>query len=82
MGEGAHGEARAAAVLQSGWTWTRAEERYQLETRVEADAESLYERRWAFDLLDRVLDRLRHEAVASGKAPFSMDSKAVCWASG
>ena len=44
-----------------------AEERYQLEARVEANAESLYERRWALDLLDRVLDRLRHEAVASGR---------------
>lgn len=44
-----------------------AEERYQLETCVEADAESLYERRWAVDLLDRVLDRMRHEAVTSGR---------------
>ncbi len=45
----------------------QAENRYQLEARVEANAESLYERRWAFDLLGRVLDRLRHEAVASGR---------------
>jgi RNA polymerase sigma factor (sigma-70 family) len=45
----------------------QAEERYRLEARVETHAESLYERRWAFDLLDRVLDRLRHEAVASGR---------------
>ena len=44
-----------------------AEERYQLEARVEVDAQSLYERRWALDLLDHVLDRLRHEAVASSK---------------
>jgi RNA polymerase sigma-70 factor (ECF subfamily) len=44
-----------------------AEERYQLEACVEANAESLYERRWAVDLLDRVLDRLRHEAVTSGR---------------
>jgi RNA polymerase sigma factor (sigma-70 family) len=45
----------------------QAEQRYQLEPRVEANAESLYERRWALELLDRVLDRLRNEAVASGK---------------
>ena len=45
----------------------RAEERYHLEARVEANAESLYERRWALDLLDRVLSRLRREAVDSGK---------------
>jgi len=45
----------------------RAEERYQLEACVEADAESLYERRWALDLLDHVLNRLRQEVVTSGK---------------
>jgi RNA polymerase sigma factor (sigma-70 family) len=45
----------------------QAEERYQREGRVEASAESLYERRWALDLLDHVLDRLRLEAVASGR---------------
>jgi RNA polymerase sigma factor (sigma-70 family) len=45
----------------------QAEQRYQLEARVEANAESLYERRWALDLLDHVLDQLRREAVASGK---------------
>ena len=44
-----------------------AEGRYQLEACVEADAESLYERRWALDLLEQVLNRLRHEAVASGR---------------
>ena len=48
--------------------WGQAEERYRLEARVEDNPESLYERRWALDLLDRVLDRLRQEAVASGKS--------------
>ena len=45
----------------------QAEARYQLEARGEAYPENLYERRWALDLLDRVLDRLRQEAVASGR---------------
>jgi len=45
----------------------QAEERYQLEARVEATAETLFERRWALDLLDHVLDRLRNEAVSSGR---------------
>jgi RNA polymerase sigma factor (sigma-70 family) len=45
----------------------QAEERYQLEPRVETNPQSLYERRWALDLLDHVLDRLRHEAVVSGR---------------
>ncbi len=59
----------------------RAEERYQLEACVEANAESLYERRWALDLLDHVLDRLRHEAVASGREAVFDNSRAVCWGS-
>ena len=41
--------------------------RYQREARVEADPESLFDRRWALDLLERVLDRLQHEAAASGR---------------
>jgi len=45
----------------------QAEKRYQLEACAEASAESLYERRWALDLLAHVLNQLRAEAVASGK---------------
>jgi RNA polymerase sigma factor (sigma-70 family) len=45
-----------------------AEERYQLEARVEATPESLFERRWALDLLGRVLDRLRQEAADCGRS--------------
>ena len=45
----------------------KAEERYQLEARIEAKPESLFERRWALDLLEHVLDRLRHEAVDPGR---------------
>ena len=57
----------AVIVLKLRLDLAGAEGRYQLEACVEADAESLYERRWALDLLDQVLDRLRHEAVASGR---------------
>lgn len=53
-------------VFQVDATW--AEERYRREPCVEADAERLYERRWALDLLERVLDRLRTESVAAGRA--------------
>ncbi len=45
-----------------------AEKRYGLEERVEITAETLYERRWALDLLEQVLDRLRQEAVAGDRA--------------
>lgn len=47
--------------------WNQAEQRYGLDARVEANAESLYDRRWALDLLDRVLDRLRQEAVIADR---------------
>ncbi len=42
--------------------------RYRLETPTEASAETLHERRWALDLLSQVLNQLRAEAVASGRA--------------
>ena len=65
--EKAHTARRGGAGSELRLDWGQAEERYQLEPRVEANPESLYERRWALDLLDRVLDQLRDEAVASGK---------------
>jgi hypothetical protein len=43
-----------------------AEDRYRLEAIDRMDAESLYERRWAITLLERVLERLREHAVAAG----------------
>lgn len=48
--------------------WVEAEERYRLELPLETSPEHLYDRRWAIDLLDHVLERLRQEALASGQA--------------
>jgi RNA polymerase sigma-70 factor (ECF subfamily) len=45
----------------------QAEERYRVEARVDASPERVFERRWAVVLLDRVLDRLRQEAVTAGR---------------
>jgi len=45
----------------------QAEERYRVEAPVEATPERLFERRWALDLLDRVLDRLRQGELAAGR---------------
>ncbi len=65
--------AKARTVKRGGNCWAlpldmeKAEERYQLEARVDTDPESLFERRWAMDLLERVLDGLRHEAADSGR---------------
>lgn len=44
-----------------------AETRYHLEPQEVLSADKVYERRWAMTLLDRVLNRLREEQVASGK---------------
>ena len=44
-----------------------AEDRYRLEPVDRMDAESLYERRWALTLLERVLARLREQSTATGK---------------
>jgi DNA-directed RNA polymerase specialized sigma24 family protein len=46
---------------------TDAEERYRLEPADLRDAEKLYLRRWALDLLDRVLNRLKQDMVSEGK---------------
>ncbi|MCW5554532.1 MAG: sigma-70 family RNA polymerase sigma factor [Verrucomicrobiae bacterium] len=59
---------RRAAAPERLLDLVQAESRYQSETHVAANAVSLYERRWALDLLDRVLNRLREEFVGSGKA--------------
>jgi RNA polymerase sigma-70 factor (ECF subfamily) len=43
------------------------ERRYSLEPRDEMTPEKIFEKQWALGLLNRVLDRLREEAAASGK---------------
>ncbi len=45
-----------------------AEGRYQIEPSDELTPEKIFDRRWALTLLDRVLNRLREEQVAAGKA--------------
>ncbi|MSU50585.1 MAG: sigma-70 family RNA polymerase sigma factor [Opitutus sp.] len=45
-----------------------AESRYAIEPVDTLSADRIYERRWALTLLDRVLDRLRAEHAAGGKA--------------
>lgn len=45
-----------------------AETRYQLEPVETTTAETLYERRWALTLLERVMDQLRADYARQGKA--------------
>jgi len=46
-----------------------AEGRYRLEPRDPSTPETIFERRWALTLLDRVLSRLRCEYEESGRGP-------------
>lgn len=43
------------------------EERYSLEPRDELSPDKIFDRRWALDLVDRALNRLRDEHAARGK---------------
>jgi DNA-directed RNA polymerase specialized sigma24 family protein len=45
----------------------RAEGRFQLEPATDETPETLFDRRWALSLLERVLARLRAEMIAGGK---------------
>lgn len=63
----ANASKRQPSDPQSWLDLQEAERRYQLEACVTNTPENLYDRRWALDLLDHVLDELRAEAVAGGK---------------
>jgi DNA-directed RNA polymerase specialized sigma24 family protein len=45
-----------------------AENRYRLEPAGESDSEKIFDRRWAFTVLDRAAARLREEYGSAGKA--------------
>ncbi len=46
-----------------------AESRYYEEPVSEVTPEKLYEQRWAYELLERVMQRVQHEVEASGQSP-------------
>ena len=46
-----------------------AESRYYEEPVSELTPEKLYEQRWAYELLERVMERVQHEFDASGQSP-------------
>lgn len=50
------------------WDALDAEARYALEPAEQADADALYDRRWAMELLTRAMDKLRTEFTAKGDA--------------
>jgi RNA polymerase sigma-70 factor (ECF subfamily) len=71
----AHERQRARALKRGGGRKAipidllDAEGRYGREPSHELTAERLFARRWALDLLNRVLERLGAEAIQAGRAP-------------
>lgn len=63
-----HAAKRGAGAAHVPFDTELAESRYQTEPGGDASAESLFERRWALLLVERVVQRLKAEATARGKA--------------
>lgn len=49
------------------WDLVEAEQRFEREASKDASPDRLFDRRWASALLDRSMERLRQECMASGK---------------
>lgn len=59
---------RGAHAMHLSLDWRDADTRYQLDLRDDLSPDKLYDRAWAVALLERVVDRLRDECGAEGKA--------------
>jgi RNA polymerase sigma-70 factor (ECF subfamily) len=57
-----------------------AEKRYALEPSTSDDPEKAFERRWALNVLERVLDKLKDEYASSGKADRFTQLESFLWA--
>lgn len=64
----AHAEKRGGGKMKLSLDFAAGESRYQIEPSHELTAEKLYERRWVLTLLDQVIEHLRLELIAAGKA--------------
>jgi RNA polymerase sigma-70 factor (ECF subfamily) len=65
--ERAHAQKRGGGRTHLPLDFQVGERRYQLEPTHAADAETLYERRWALTLLEQALAQLRDELTRAGK---------------
>jgi len=59
---------RGGGVYQMSLDAEEAEQRLRLEPPDDRTPETIYERRWAFTVIDRVLERLQAERTEAGKA--------------
>ena len=78
----ANRQKRGGGLAPISLDWQDAETRYQIEPADLLSPDKLYDRAWAVTLLERVINRLREESAASGKAelfeqlkPFLMAGK-------
>jgi RNA polymerase sigma factor (sigma-70 family) len=60
---------RGGRIEFLSWEAEAAESRYYEEPVSELTPEKLYEQRWAYELLERVMERLQREFAASGQGP-------------
>ena len=66
--ERAHAQRRGGGQSLVPLTGTDAETRYSLEPADQRAPEAIFERRWAFAVLERTMTVLRHEYVTAGKS--------------
>jgi RNA polymerase sigma factor (sigma-70 family) len=62
-----HAQKRGGGATTLSLDLDSAEGRYRVEPAESATPETLYERRWALTVIDRVLARLRHEFETQGR---------------
>lgn len=62
----AHAQKRGGGRRIIEWDALDPEKRYALEPHAEGNPDALYDRRWALDLLDRAIGRLRAEFDSKG----------------
>ena len=61
------GRHRIGSLDAAAFDWESGESRYLTDPSHDLTAERLFETQWALALLERVLNRLRHEHQAAGK---------------
>ena len=59
---------RGGDITHLSLDWQSADMRYQIADGGQLAPDAAYDREWAVALLERVISKLRHEAVAEGKA--------------
>ncbi len=66
---------RGGGMQHLSLNWQDADERFHLEPSHHLSPDIAFDREWALTLLERVINRLREECVADGKAPLYEQSK-------